>query len=260
MNRVKEWLLRVGLATAAALTAGPPILHFEDTQRAVDALTGQDVRCDDEAATADSAYPYDAIVVPGAGRWFSPEGAYKPTLYGEIRLEAAAIMYIDEVVDGRTPSVVLLNGASDPEEDPLTEVRYLEDKVQELTGGDPVMPREAIIWEGESVNTATNMRMLASIAQKHGLSKVVIGTNRFHLDRAMLYACAYGERIGLSVSGLAAEAVIAGKYPHRADELAALYETDHMNAIRVKEAAEIMLFPYDPYGHIPTWVRGFLDS
>lgn len=89
---------------------------------------------------------------------------------------------------------------------------------------------------------------------------MVIDTNSFHLDRATLFACAYGENIGLSVSGLAAEGVIADRYPERADELAALYPTDQMEVIRTKETAEVILIIWDHKGYVPTWVRSVLDS
>lgn len=254
MNRGKEWLVRAGFALAA-LAVGPPIVNFENTQRVTGALFGEDVSCGEGIELNNPQYRFDAIVVPGAGRLQTADGTFEPTEYGKLRLEAAAILYVHDFA----PMVILLNGVGKSEEDTFTEVRYLQDKVQELTGNDTGIPDEAILMDDTSINTATNMSELARIAVEYGLQNVVIDTNEFQSDRAVLFACVYGESVGLSVSSLPAERVVASKYPERADELAGWNDTEQMKVIQAKETAEVALIVWDPKGYVPTWLRSFLD-
>ena len=61
----------------------------------LDSFAGKDVNCLASAETENDYFPYDAIVIPGAGMDISPEGFGYPNEFQKLRLVAAAIKYID---------------------------------------------------------------------------------------------------------------------------------------------------------------------
>lgn len=74
-------------ATAAIALAAVPTLHFNNTARVLAALLTNTTGCADGTRPSNSNFPFDAIVVPGAGVSFAPDGSHIPTDDGQTRLE-----------------------------------------------------------------------------------------------------------------------------------------------------------------------------
>lgn len=164
---------RLCLAAAAAIALAVPIGNFNNTQRVLEALFTNTTGC------ADGTRPIDAIAVPGAGVIRMPDGSYTPTDDGQIRLKAAAIAFSKRLA----PRVILLDGV----EHLGTSEAYL----RKLTDGSKI-PNGAILVEGNSTNTATNMEGLKRIVDEHQIKRVAMVTNMYHGLRSVLLACANG--------------------------------------------------------------------
>lgn len=242
MNIGKEWLVRVGLAVAT-VTAALPLRDIESGQRAVGALLGESVDCTDGVEPTNGAYPYDAIVVLGAGQSQDTNGQAEPSYLGTIRLDAAALLY-----GVAAPIIIIPNGHGSP-----VEITYLQHAYQAIAGSDTLIPEDAILVGNHAINTAQEMEEVVALAATHDIQLVVVDTNDFHRQRGTLSACANG----IAASSVAAEQVIEAHFPERAGEFEALYDSPMMDGIRAKEAAEVALSIVDSRGVVPTLIRKF---
>lgn len=233
---------RVFLGILAGTAVGFPFLHPESTLRAMGAILGKSVDCGNNKEPQGSKYPFDAIVVPGAGIVETIDGNHTPSELGKMRLEAAAIAYSK----GLAPSIVLVGWENTPKENGFTQKIYLQDAFKKLTGN--LIPDEAILIEGLSINTATNMEELS----KHNIKTALIVTNRFHKERSTLFACEYG----IAASSLSAEDLILKQDPTRAEAIRAMYDSWEIKLAQAKEELELVLAIWDPKGAIPTLLKG----
>ncbi|MEG2455394.1 MAG: YdcF family protein [Oscillospiraceae bacterium] len=123
------------------------------------------------------------------GAQVTPTG---PAVLLQDRLDAA----LSHFASHPEMTVVVSGGQGDNEH--ATEASVMKDYL--VARG---MPEGSILEEGESHNTAQNLRFTADLLRQQGVSThggVLIVTNRFHLFRAKML----GERYGMTVSTLAA--------------------------------------------------------
>ena len=193
---------------------GPPLLHINNTLRVLGTALGNEVQCVANKEAREASYPFDAIVVPGAGGVLTSQG-FAPNDYGKMRLEAAALAFARKMA----PRIILLDGAKSPQEDGHANKEYLKNIFRDVFGQE--LPEEAIISENRSINTATNMKELSKIAKELNLVKVTIVTNDFHKTRATLFACQFD----VAASSISAEELIIDAYPDRKQKIHALYHT-----------------------------------
>ncbi|MFH1832707.1 MAG: YdcF family protein [Candidatus Levyibacteriota bacterium] len=240
----KLFAIRCTLAAALLAVSAPVYIDPDNAIRVKKALLGNPVDCGNGIEAQNKDYPFDAIVVPGAGRVKKADGTFEPNYTQKIRLEAAAFAYSKRFA----PLIILLNGKR--EEGESEGKKYLENRVEELTEGTAIIPDKRILTEENSINTATNMEELVKIAKKRNLKKVLIVTNKNHLARATLLACA---------NGVAASS-------KSAEELLVEQNSGHANIIsdssseQAKELAEVVLIAWDPKGKFPTWVKRLLHN
>lgn len=166
------------VAAATIALAAVPIGNFGNTQRVITALLTNTTGCADGIRPNDPNYPFDAIVVPGAGVSLA-DGSYLPTDDGQTRLKAALTAFLA----GVAPRIILLDGVGTP--------GISEAYLRGLTGGSEI-PNGDILVEGNSTNTATNMRELERIVKEHQIKRVAMITNMYHGLRSVLLACANG--------------------------------------------------------------------
>lgn len=223
----------------AAVVAEPFLVHTENALRVTGAVLGKTVDCGSGVEPNNQqGFPYDAIAVPGAGVIKAKDGTYKQNAYGEMRLKAAAIAYYW----GLAPIIVLLDGQSGPQSY-NSSIKTLQEAYADLAGEGETIPAGAILAEDKSINTATNMAELSVLSDEHNLRKILIETNRSHLTRATLLACARE----LAASPLSAESLTLENAP-RMPRLKRIFD-------RGKEQAEVLLIAWDPAGVIPTFVK-----
>lgn len=230
-----------GLAIAAK-----PLSDLDNTLRVYAAIFGGTVDCPIDRES-DSTYPYGVIAVPGGGIELTAEGEYRPNIFERLRLEGAAIAYLEHAA----PKVILLDGAMDPRVDPSINKTYLQEAVKRLSGGQSELPDDAVSIEHTTINTATNMEELARLVAASQENRVLIVTNRFHRLRTALLACANG----MSAITVAAEERIIKKYPGRAAALNDLYRSPEVQAMARKEEAEILWQLFDPRARVPTLLK-----
>lgn len=242
-KRGRRWILRAGTVGIGVAVVGPPLWHINNTLRILGTAFGNDIDCTNGKEAKEKGYPFDAIVVPGAGSVWTDEG-FIPNDYGRIRLEAAALAFARKLA----PRIILLDGANSLPEDNQTNREYLKQTFGDTFGQE--LPEEAIIGENHSINTATNMRELKKIAKEHNLLKVIIVTNDFHKTRATLFACQFD----IAASSISAEELIIDAYPERKQEVHRLYHTREVGEIENKELLKIIWSLWDPNGRVPTWL------
>lgn len=236
---------RVALAALAALGGGvligPPLLHSENTLRVLGVIVGKTAECATGIEAQKQPYPFDAIVVPGVGNDKTTDGNYTPNRDERMRLEAAALAFSQ----GLAPTIVLLDGLRNSQENGSVEKTYLQYAFGKLTGGgSESIDDEAIILGERSINTATGMDELAEIAKLRGMRRVLIVTNSYHEVRATLLACANG----VAASPRSAERLLLGQKFQR-------YDSWTMIVIRLKEELEIIWAIWDPMGIAPTILK-----
>lgn len=227
MSPERRATIRLCLAAGATIALAVPFLNFDNTARVLEALVTNKTGCADGIRPNDQNYPFDAIAVPGAGVMRLPDGSYIPTDDGQTRLQAAAIVFSERL----TPRVILLDGV----EHPGVSETYLQDRFRRLTGGSEI-PNGAILDEGQSTNTATNMRALREIVVKHNIGKVAMVTNMYHGLRSVLLACANG----------------VATFLLPAEDLLTRSPREINAATRWKERVEILSQLWDPTGKIQT--------
>lgn len=238
----RRLVLKAGIVGIGAAFVGPPLLHPNNTLRLLGTALGNEVDCTAGKEAKEQGYPFDAIVVPGAGSVWTNEG-FIPNDYGKLRLEAAALAFERRMA----PRIILLDGLKNPQEDADVNKKYLKNKFKDTFGQE--LPQDAIITENRSINTRTNMQELSKIKKELiNLAKVIIVTNDFHKTRATLFACQYD----IAASAISAEELIIDAYPHRQQEIHALYHTREVGEIETKELIEIIWSLWDPKGTIPT--------
>ena len=120
----------------------------------------------------DSAQNADAIVVLGAAQY---SGRPSPVL--EARLDHAIRLYRR----GIAPNLIVTGGkaAGDITSEAETSARYAR------RNG---VPATAILLEDESRSTTEQMHSVARMARSHGISSVVLVSDRFHMLRLLLTA------------------------------------------------------------------------
>lgn len=215
------------LAAIAAIALAVPIGNFDNTMRVGEALLANTTGCGDGVGPNDQNYPFDAIAVPGAGVSLETDGSHLPTGDGQTRLRAAAVAFSE----GMAPRIILLAGAGDP--------GISEAYLRKLTDNSEI-PNGAILVEGNSTNTATNMRELRRIVDEHQIKKVAMVTNMYHGLRSVLLSCANGVATFL----LPAEDVLAED------------SRGIPAAVRWKERLAVFSQLWDPTGEIQTLLRG----
>lgn len=237
-------LINISALLLTIAMVGKPFIDTSNTQLALQALAGNQIQCANGIDPLDPRYPYDAIVVPGAGLIEISEGNYVPSHSAEMRLEGAAIAFERKLA----PIIILLDGKMNPGEE-LVDTRYVQKIYKELTG--KTIPNNKIIVETESINTATNMEQLKKILTDYGFKKVVIVTNEFHEPRSILFAC----RRGIAAYPLSAEDLIVSQNPMSIQAIHIVNESSGKKDIRRKEALEIALAIWDTDGWVPTLIR-----
>ena len=220
--------LCLAAASAIVLATLPPTLHFDNTVRVITALLTNKTGCADGVRASNPNYPFDAIAVPGAGVSRMPDGSHIPTDDGQTRLRAAAIAFSA----GVAPRIILLDGV----EHPGTSETYLRIQFSQLTAGSEI-PDKTILVDGNSTNTATNMKELRKIINEHRIGTVVMVTNKYHIPRSVLLACANG----VATSPLAAEDLLPEESPRGINA-----------AVPWKERVEVLFQLWDPKGEIQT--------
>ena len=239
-----RYLMNITALLLTIAVVGKPFLERENTDLALQALAGNQIQCANGVDTLDQRYPYDAIVVPGAGLIEKSKGVFVPSSFGEMRLEGAAIAYERELA----PTIILLEGKMNPGEE-LVDTRYIQKIYKGLTG--KTVPDNQIIVETESINTATNMEKLRKILTDYGLKKVVIVTNEFHEPRSILFAC----KRGIAAYPLSAEDLIVSQNSMSTQAIRIINESPGNKDIKRKEALEILLAIWDTEGWVPTFIR-----
>lgn len=106
MNVSRKDFLRACAVTTVALTVGPPLLHLESSLRVIGAFLGRRIDCGIGIEPQNLNYPFDAIAVPGSAIVRMADGTDVPDEREKIRLEAAAIAYLNKFA----PKIILLNG------------------------------------------------------------------------------------------------------------------------------------------------------
>lgn len=211
------------LAAAAAIALAFPIGNFDNTMRVGEALVTKKTGCADGVRPSDPNHPFDAIVVPGAGVDLAPDGSHIPTDDGQTRLKATAVAFSK----GVAPRIILLDGKGN--------LGTSEAYLRGLIGGSKI-PNGAILVEGNSTNTATNMEELRKIVDEHQVKRVAMVTNNYHVPRAVLLSCANG----IPTSPLPAEDLLTEE------------SRGIPTAILLKERLAILSQLWDPKGKIQT--------
>ena len=238
-------VVKVSAIGAGAVAIGAPLYHRENSKRIIGAALRKGVDCTGCIENETTHYPFDAVVVPGGGLEQAENGQWVPSKFAQLRLEAAALSYRD----GIAPSIVLLDGVAGCDQDQMANKLFLLRRAQER--GIALDESSVIAEDQVSVNTATNMDQLRVIAEKYGLKKVRIESNRFHNTRATLFAC----HRGVAATYMSCEDTILADDPTRYEEIEALYATEYATYLRRKEAIEIAASFIDPSGRAQTLAR-----
>ncbi len=145
---------------------------------------------------------YDGIIVLTSGMDPRREklSGWRPDLNGHVRLAAGAALYHD----GLAPTVIVTGGRFfGSDRAPLAEV--YADILEQKYG----LPATAVRAENRAIDTTENLEFSFGLAREHGLHQLLLTTNRFHLDRALMSAARYEERFGIeSLEGVASEDVL----------------------------------------------------
>lgn len=235
-RRIKEAALGIGVTVIIT----PFLIDGGNAVRVITALTNGKVDCGAGVEPESRSYPFDAIVVPGAGTVTSEGGNEIPAWSEAMRLTAAAFAFQQKLA----PKVILLDGESGDGIHNQTKA-YLQNEVKQLTDNASTISDDAIITEDASINTATNMKALAELAKKHTLKKVLILTNAYHQARATLLACANGiPATPLTVE----EELIAHNANSFQPRIQSMYTSPLMGRTLLKEKLEVLWLLWDPKG------------
>lgn len=236
-----------GILMAGATSAA---LHPNNTYRIFEAaVLRESVNCDHGVKASNTqGFEYDAIAVPGAGRTPLENGEYFPNFHGQLRLDAAALAFSKE---HKAPVIALLDGDDKtPEGEPIGKA-YLGSSSDRLLENPPIIPGESIVMDHVSINTATNMKELGRLARENDWRKVLIITNKYHGQRATLFAC----QNGVHASQRTAESIIRQYNPGLAPYIKMMYDDPTMRNRELTEGGKIAWSLVDPKGVIPTIAR-----
>lgn len=235
--------MKLGLASAAVL-AEPWLASADNAIRVIGSFFGDGVDCTNKKESQNPQYPADAIAVPSGGTIRTDNGSYELNGDSRIRLEAAAIAYLNKFA----PLIILLGVEKSPSEENSAKV-YLQEAFSRLTKNTASIPEEAILMETNSINTATNMEELSKIAEERKIGRVVVVTNGFHKDRATLLACSHD----VAAYPISAEELVASQGP---EGQIAVSKNNVSWVTIVKEAFEKLTMLWDPKGEAQTLLRG----
>lgn len=249
-------VMHIGLLSLAFIGFfGLPMKNIDNTERVIAALwRGEAVDC----TTGDPATRsplFQAILIPGSSVYLDDDGTYKPDRFQGRRDEAAALAYVAGIVEaykpGGPPVIYLLDGDRGPGIETDVSLHDVQKKIEVLSHGTIVLPRDAFVTETKSKNTATNMQEAKKILDYFGIDNAVIITDDFHLLRATLYACANN----IHASGLSVEQLTTWYDPIHINEVAAPNKTLAMKLRRLKEFIEVVESIFDDKGYIPTLIK-----
>lgn len=195
----------------------------------------------------DSVYPYSAIAVLGGGYEKDSDGIFQPNEFQRMRLDAAARAYVDDQAD----LIILLNGQPEADTPEDVNLKYIQMRVNELSGGMRTLPSEKVIYENKTRNTLGNLEKLKEYVDEFELGEIIVFSNDFHLVRAAYLA----KVIGIHAKFLAAEKVISYYEPQRISEFETLYDSDGMQARQFKEYVSLFLYFIDPSGTLATFLK-----
>lgn len=215
-----------------------PITHPTNTAFILDAIKNSRTDCSGNTIASASGYPFDAIIIPGAGIIRNSVGELEPSEKGKERLEAGAFARLRGLAD----NIIIADGKGKPEEKSVSR-RYLHQIAPEI-------PDEAIFEEHESINTATDMEESAKIAQRHNFKLVAVLTNASHLLRATALACTHG----LKAFPLSAEELLLEKDPQRK------FSSEVGLYTQLKEKGEVVWMLLDPQANTLTTARSIMNS
>ena len=153
------------LGTAAALGISGWVVRSQRDR----IVSADDPNMADPAAGAD----LDCILVLGCG--VDPEGRPKPMLHD--RMTVAVDLY----QKGWADRLILSGDGSGPD--------YDEPGAMAAFALERGVPEEALILDREGLNTDASIRRAAEVC---GMERAVIGTQQYHLSRALYLAEAYG--------------------------------------------------------------------
>lgn len=117
------------------------------------------------------AFPYSAIVVPGAG---SDRTTWSLSAASRLRAEIAARRY----KEGKAPLIIVSGGYVHPNQTPYAEAIEMKRALIEDLG----VPAEAVIVEPHARHTTTNLRNVARLMYRYGIpfgAKALITTDSF---------------------------------------------------------------------------------
>lgn len=223
----------------------PFLINSENTKRVIESFSTGRVDCAAGIEPQSRDYPFDAIIIPGAGtiRSNGEEGQ----IFSEseaMRLTAAAYAFQQRVA----PKTILLNGKASDGLHNQTQA-YFRQELKRITNDSSVILEDAITVEDTSINTSTNMEELAKLAKKHSLRKVLIITNAYHQVRATLLACANG----IAASSLSAEQQLTQQNAVEFEpQIKRLYASPKMGITLIKEKLEILWLLWDHKGSLLT--------
>ena len=241
----REAMLALGcglVATGLALFVRDP-----DTQRVIDALNGESASCFKDNIYEYERFRFDAIAVPGGGMIKNKAGIFEPSEFQKIRLEAAAIAYIER----RAPIIILLDGKLEYSDHSNINRTYLQNMVKNLSHDEINLPIDSVIIENQSVNTAGNMDQLKKIAKRDHSLNILLITNFFHSSRAEIHACFNG----INALSMPAEDIITSRFPGRKSELDLFYQSQPLDKIEKRERIAIAFSLFDPTGYIQTMAK-----
>lgn len=237
---------RAGLFTLA-LTVVPLVAHLPTTSLVLESLIKGRADCSGMMNPTATNFPFDAIVVPGAGIIRTSDGTIQPSIDGQMRLDAAAVRFLQ----GEAPRIILLSGVIEPEYDILTSRRFLQRTGGQSENGSWSIPDSAILEEANSVNTATNMEQLKNIVEQEKLGRLKLITNTYHLVRAGILACLRG----VAISSESAEEILVEQDPKRIPFINEKYNSGGMFITRLKEYMETMWLLWDNNSSVTTFFR-----
>ncbi|OGM21827.1 hypothetical protein A2714_02480 [Candidatus Woesebacteria bacterium RIFCSPHIGHO2_01_FULL_38_9] len=241
----RRTFLRSAAVLSGALFFGPPLLHLDNTFRAARALGGGSIDCLPKTEVESTEYPFDALAIPGSGTLTTEDGILMPNLYGQMRLEAAALAYSKKLA----PTIILLDGGAEIGGEVSVSEKYLNAAYKNLTGDE--LPEGVVKKKEDTINTATNMEGLSDEVKESNLQKILVITNTFHQNRAILFACAYG----VNAFPMSAEDLLLAEGSAREGDIRRLSQSWEMRTAEIKEGVEIVFAIWDPRGKVPTFLK-----
>lgn len=241
------WTRVIRFSAVAAALLGPPVYNHDISVNVIGGLSGADVGCSSPEELS-GTYPYDVIAVPGASLYYNLDTkSYEPSTFERRRLDAAALLYIHGYAD----TVVLLSGKKDVGLDATASAQYLIDQVSRYSQGAIAITMDQIVVEGNSINTATNIRELSKITPD---GRIIFADDEFHSLRTIIYACAQG----LNADMMTVEEVFNTFQPDGLDQISIDSKLEDMPIMEFKELLEIILVMYDREVYLPTFIKMYL--